>query len=570
MTAHGGMIKLILRGSFLGKFIYKVSGGKLLIHKEDHTDYVIPEKYISKQSLLASKDSSIEKEEEFIGTGSQDGISTTNDLESKYIIVTWDGEDDPENPNNWPLPIRIYVSFITGVMSTFTYIASANYTPGLKQLQDEFGIDHTKATLPLSLFVIGYGIGPMIFSPLSEYKSIGRVRIFIITLAIFSILQIPTALAKNITSLTILRFIAGIFSSPPLAMGGGVFVDMYSLPYMPVGLALWGIGAYLGVSLGPVVGAALQVGTNDWRWSFWFLLIVSGALLFLYLTFVPETYHPMILNEKAERLRRLTGNPNIIIQEDLNSNHQSISGSLKEILWRPIEIGIFEPVIMLINIYISVMYAIMYLWFEAFPYYYGEVREFSIMGSGLTYLSIVIGTLCGALIYICLTFKQYTYPLLRKETVHPEAFLPIAILGSILLPLGIFIFGWSATTTNHWFGSLIGGAIYGASGIIMFQTLLNYVGMSFFRFVASAFASNAFMRSVVGGCFPLFGRALFKNLSTKKFPVAWGSTILGVITFLLISVPVLFYFNGPKLRATSKYAGTGDEEVDKQFKNDGH
>ncbi|CCH45765.1 Benomyl/methotrexate resistance protein [Wickerhamomyces ciferrii] len=559
-----GMIKFILRAGFLGKLINKASSGKFLIHKEDEKDYVIPEKYLLNQDEYESND----KEEEFIGTGSPNSTSTTTyDLDSKYIIVTWDGEDDPENPNNWPLPIRIYVSFITGVMSTFTYIASANYTPGMKQLQEEFKIDQTKATLPLSLFVIGYGIGPMIFSPLSEHKSIGRVKIFIVTLFIFAILQIPTALAKNITSLTILRFISGIFSSPSLAMGGGVFVDMYSLPYMPVGIALWGIGAYLGVSLGPVVGAALQVGTNDWRWSFWFLLIVSAALFVIYLTFIPETYHPMILNEKAERLRRLTGNPNIVVQQDIDSKNQTVSESIREILWRPIEIGIFEPVILLINIYISILYAIMYLWFEAFPYYYGEIRGFGTMTTGLTYLSIVTGTLIGVGIYIFVTFRQYTNPMLRDEPIYPEVFIPISIFGSILLPVGIFIFGWSATSTNHWFGSLIGGALYGASGLIMFQTLLNYIGMSFFRFVASAFASNAFMRSVVGGCFPLFGRAFFKNLSTKKFPVAWGSTILGVLTLLLISVPVLFYINGPKLRATSKYSGTGEKIVDEELES---
>ncbi|CCH45767.1 putative membrane protein [Wickerhamomyces ciferrii] len=337
---------------------------------------------------------------------------------------------------------------------------------------------------------------------------------------------------------------------------------------MPVGLALWGVGAYSGTSLGPVIGAVLQVETNDWRWNFWLLAIFTGVCSIIYLLFMPETYHPMILNEKAERLRRLTGNPNLIIEQDLNQNNQqSISAKLKEMFLRPFEIGLLEPIVLLINIYISILYAIMYHWLEAFPYYYGEVRGLSTMGSALTYMTIVIGTLCGVSIYICLTFKQYTNPMIRKEVVHPEAFLPIAIFGSTLLPMALFVFGWSATTTNHWFGSLIGGCLYGASGIIMFQTLLNYVGMSFYKYVASAFASNAFMRSIFGGCFPLFGRALFKNLSTQKFPVAWGSTILGIIAIFLISAPVLFYFNGPKLRATSKYAGTGDEEVDKQFKS---
>ncbi|ODQ62275.1 hypothetical protein WICANDRAFT_82349 [Wickerhamomyces anomalus NRRL Y-366-8] len=536
--------KILIRGSLLGRFIYRVSSRKYLGYKEESKDYVIPEKYLEpyqKPEIDSSDESTLTLDK------------------SKFIIVDWDGDDDPDHPNNWPIWIRIFVGLFISTLSAFVYMASAVYLPAIEELQDEFHIGHVVATLPLSLFVIAYGLGPLIFSPLSEHPSIGRNSLYVITLVIFAILQIPTALAKDIASFCVLRFIGGIFASPALATGAATFADMYSLPYMPVGLALWGIGSFSGVSLGPLIGSALEVSTHGWRWSFWFMLILSSFLALAFATIIPETYHQTILAGKAERLRRITGNPHIVLESDLHTHDKSPSEVLTEILWRSVEIGLREPVVVMINLYIALLYAVMYLWFEGFPIYFAETKHFSTMATGVAYVSIIVGVALGAFLYIFLIFQDYTKPMLRKEKVHPEAFMRASIIGSIILPIGLFIFGWSATRDHHWIGAIIGAAIYGFAGIMMFQTLLNYIGMSFHRYVASAFASNAFLRSVVAGCFPLFGRAMFKNLSTSQFPVAWGSTILGIITIMMISVPVLFYLKGPKLRASSKYSGTGRE-----------
>lgn len=539
---------ILVRGSLLGRLIYKASSRKLLNYKEESEDYVIPDKYIN--TAIPTDES--EK---------QDGEGSASSENKDYIIVDWDGEDDPDHPNNWPFGVRILVSFFMASLSSFVYLSSAIYLPAIEDLQKDFHIGHVVATLPLTLFVIAYGLGPLVFSPMSEHPSIGRNSIYVVTLVFFAILQIPTALVKNFAGLCILRFLSGLFASPVLATGGASFADMYSLPYMPVGLALWGIGSFSGVSFGPLIGSALEVATKGWRWSFWFLLIIASALALIFFTLIPETYQQTILARKAERLRHLTGNQYIVSEAELLSRDHTPREVAIEILWRPVEIGLFEPVVLMINVYISLLYAVMYLWFEGFPIYFLETKHFTIMESGVTYLSIIIGVALGAFIYIFLIFNQYSKPMLRNEKVHPEAFIPTAILGSIILAISMFVFGWSATKSHHWFGALVGATLYGVAGIMMFQTLLNYVGMSFYRYVASAFASNAFCRSIVAGCFPLFGRAMFKNLSTEEFPVAWGSTILGVICVIMIGVPVLFYLNGPRLRAKSKYAGTGKDDV---------
>lgn len=100
-------------------------------------------------------------------------------------------------------------------------------TASIPGVIDTFHVSQSTATLGLSLYVIGYGIGPIIFSPLSEIPSIGRRPIYIITLLIFVALQVPTLYANNIHTLLAMRFFAGFFGSPALATGGASIQDMY-------------------------------------------------------------------------------------------------------------------------------------------------------------------------------------------------------------------------------------------------------------------------------------------------------------------------------------------------------
>jgi len=92
---------------------------------------------------------------------------------------------------------------------------------------EHFHVSQTKATLGLSLYVIGYGIGPLLFSPISEIPAIGRNPVYIATLFVFVILQIPTIYAPNMSTLLAMRFWAGFVGSPALATGGASIQDMF-------------------------------------------------------------------------------------------------------------------------------------------------------------------------------------------------------------------------------------------------------------------------------------------------------------------------------------------------------
>ncbi|KAL6452939.1 MDR1 Multidrug resistance protein 1 [Candida maltosa Xu316] len=519
------------RDSFVGRTIYHLSQHKYFKHKEEEKDYVVPEKYLPDFKEVPT-------------------ITNAGDK----VMVTWDGDDDPENPLNWPFYQKAFFIFQISFLTTSVYMGSAVYTPGIEELMEELHVGRVVATLPLTLFVIGYGFGPMLFSPMSENAIFGRTSIYIITLALFVILQVPTALVKNIAGLCILRFLGGFFASPCLATGGASVADVVNFWNGPIGISVWSLGAVCGPSLGPFFGSILTVKAG-WRWTFWFMCILSGFALLMLSFSLPETFSKTLLRRKAQRLRALTGNTRIISEGELENSLMTTHELVVDTLWRPLEITFMEPVVLLIDIYIAMVYSILYLFFEVFPIYFVGVRGFTLVELGTTYFSVLVGVCVACAVYLPIIKRKFTDPILRKEEVFPEVFIPLAIVGGFLLTSGLFIFGWSATRTTHWIGPLFGAAVTASGAFLIFQTLFNYMGASFKPiYLASVFASNDVVRSTVASVFPLFGAPLFNNLATPNYPVGWGSSVLGFITLVMILIPILFYLNGTKLRARSKYA----------------
>lgn len=530
-----------VRDSFCGRVIYHFSSHKLFAYKEENPNYVIPDKY-----LATEQDTKVKRED-------SESTDTSSSVISDKIIVTWDGEDDKDNPKNWSLWLKGIFIIEVGFLTTAAYMASAMYSPGIEDIIEQFQTTTVIATLPLTMFVVGYGLAPMVLSPVSESASFGRNYIYIATLLVFCIFQIPISLTNDLPTLIVLRFFSGLFSSPALATGAASMGDITDLPYLPITIAIWGVCTIYGPSFGPFFGSILVV-KRDWHWTFWLTLMHGGIALVVLGWFLPEAYEPTLLLRKAKRLRKLTGNDNIVSPSELETAGLSAKQIAIETFWRPVEISFCEPIVLAINIYIALVYSIVYLWFESFPIVFREAHHFAMIPFGATFISICVGVTIGAVVYISYIYKNYTLKQLNNEKLEPEVFLPVMIFGAVLMPIGIFIFAWTSSPDLHWFGPLVGAAIYSSGSFIVFQTGFNYLGASFYRYLASVFAGNNLFRSTSAGCFPLFAKPLFNNLGSEKYPVGWGSSLLGFITVAMIAIPVTFYLKGPKLRARSKYS----------------
>jgi DHA1 family multidrug resistance protein-like MFS transporter len=129
------------------------------------------------------------------------------------ILVDFYTTDDPDNPQNWTLTRKGVATLQICLYTLAVYMGSAIYTPSIPGIEEAFGVSITVASLGLALYVLAYGIGPLLFSPISEIPVVGRNPPYMITMGIFVALCIAAPLVDNMAGLLVIRFLQGFFGS---------------------------------------------------------------------------------------------------------------------------------------------------------------------------------------------------------------------------------------------------------------------------------------------------------------------------------------------------------------------
>jgi len=482
------------------------------------------------------------------------GVRVDQEKGKDHHVVDWDGPDDPQNPRNWSRAKRFFVTFEICFLTFSVYIGSAIYTPGLMSVMADFGVAQVPATLGLTLYVAGYGLGPIIWSPMSEIPQIGRLWVYIGTLFIFCCFQLPTVYSVNFGMLLAFRFLTGFFGSPALATGGATIADMYRPQKQAYGLAVWGIGAVCGPVLGPLVGGfAVQSGGSGvlkgWKWTIWELLWLSSFCLIFLFFFLPETSSPNILYRRTKRLRKLTGNDKLTCEPEMKSAEMKPKDVIQMSLLKPITLNFQEPIVFLLNLYIALIYGLLYIWFESFPLVFVELYGFSLGLEGVAFLGILVGTLIAVVILFSWLHFYQEKQFDENGNIAPEKRLIPAMVGCWCVPICLFWFGWASRSDVHWIVPIIGTAFFGIAAFTLFNAVLPYLSDAYPDNVASVLAGNDLMRSAFGAGFPLFANAMYKRLG-----INWASSLLGFLGIAFIPIPFLLYKYGKQIRQKSKNA----------------
>ena len=464
------------------------------------------------------------------------------------ILVDWYTTDDPENPQNWFFGKKFVVLLQILLYTMGVYMGSAIYSPSIPGVMQRFGVEIGAASMGLSMYVLAYGIGPLLFSPLSEIPIIGRNPPYIVSYAIFVILCIPTSLADNFNTLIALRFLQGFFGSPCLATGGATLQDIYSLMQLPYVLSLWAFAATCGPALGPII-SGFSVTAMNWRWSMWEMLWMNGPIFLSLFFFLPETSSANILLRRAQRLRKLTGNPHLKAQSEIDQGNLSASAIATEALWRPFQLMLLDPSIAFTAVYTAIIYGIFYSFFEAFPLVYIDVYGFNLGEMGLTFLSVTIGVILSIAWYWWYIYARVNPGIIANGLGAPERRLIPTLFVTFFVPVGLLVFAWTSREDVHWIVSCIGIVITTIGIFLIIQCIFLYLPLSYPQYAASLFAGNDFTRSALAAGSIHFSYPMFHNLGVDK-----GITLLAGLTIGCSAGIYALYFFGERLRAKSRFA----------------
>ncbi|KAI6822746.1 MFS general substrate transporter [Hortaea werneckii] len=506
-------------------------------------------------------------EEEAQSRGQDKRVADGDDPE-KQFEVKFD-EDDVMNPKNKSTPRKWLVVVIIAFSSLCVTCASALYTSTYQQLEPEFGVSREVATVGLTTFVCGLGLGPMFLSPLSEFY--GRRIIYLCAFGMYFVWLIPCAVAQNIQTMLIVRFFDGLAGSAFLSVAGGTVGDMFTKDKLSAPMVVYTASPFVGPQVGPVVGGFINQFA-DWRWSFWVLLIWAGVMWTLIFFFVPETYAPVLLRRKAVLLRNETGDDRW--QAPIERLQRSVA---KTVLWsciRPSQLLFFEQMCLNLCLLSAILLGIIYLFFGAFALIFENNHGFNQWQTGLTFLGIFVGMVIGV---NCdpLWRRNYTRLVSNNGGVsEPEYRLPPTILGAMIVPISLFGFAWTTYPWVHWIAPIIFSGLFGLGNIFCFSGIFVSAASSLTRwqqdatpvpeltlqrktflvecyplYAASALAANSFARSSFAAAFPLFGVQMYNTLGYQ-----WASSLLAFIALAMTPFPILFFQYGKRLRGNSRFA----------------
>ncbi|KAF4993930.1 hypothetical protein FDECE_13281 [Fusarium decemcellulare] len=455
-------------------------------------------------------------------------------------VVDWDGPDDPENPMNWPDKKKWLNIVLISVLTLVTPLGSSMFAPGIPRIMVEFNeTSPLIATFVVSVYVLGFAFGPLVVAPLSEVY--GRAVLYNWGNVFFVLFTVGTALSQNMAMMMAFRFLMGFAGSVPITIGSGSIADIMPIESRGKAMSVWALGPLLGPCIGPLAGGYL-IQAAGWRWVYWLVTIIGGVFIPGSFLFIKETYAPVVLEQKARRLRKETGNPNLRPKED---GGDSLSTKVKLAIVRPLKLLFITPIVGLMALYMAVAYGILYLLIATFSFVYKDEYGFDEGESGLTFLPAGIGMMIGVLTFGALSDvivkRRQRQGLEHKPEVRlsPKLALPCGIV----LPIGLFLYGWTAEYGIHFIVPMLGVAIFSCGLMGVMMCVQNYLLDTYPRYAASVTAALAVLRSLAAALLPLGGLDMYNALG-----LGWGNSLLAFICVIMVPIPVVFYKFGERLR----------------------
>ncbi|KAI7227593.1 hypothetical protein KC330_g8336 [Hortaea werneckii] len=458
----------------------------------------------------------------------------------------WSGPEDPGNPRNFPLWKRVYSTFAVSFLAFVTTFAASIYSPGSAEVQREFDVSQEVAVLPLCLYNAGLAAGPIIGAPLSE--TAGRKVVTLATPPLFALFTLGAGFSQNAASLIVCRFFAGVFAAPAVGNASATITDYTAGRYRAISMAFYYSIPTFGAMLGPLVGGFAAQG-KGWRWTQWTTIFFIVAF-YIPTLFTTETYKKAVLRKRARQLG-IEGPP-----RPTRSLAQSIHHFATNLLFRPINMLLTEPIVTLVCLYNGFLFGLLYTFVVASPWVYEHYYDFGPAAQNLSFLGLILGTGLAPIPLIAIDhfiyqprWKSYRASNSGDERFPPEHRLYPALFASFALPAFLFAFAWSAEERVHWIVPIIFQFCVNLSSLLIYAPANLYMMDSYGPLYGASAASAAMLsRYTLSTVFPLFSLQMFRALG-----VGWATSLLAFCTLAMAPIPWLFWRCGERLRSKGKF-----------------
>ncbi|KFY45453.1 hypothetical protein V494_00949 [Pseudogymnoascus sp. VKM F-4513 (FW-928)] len=441
------------------------------------------------------------------------------------------------------------VIFIVQVSMNFN---TSLYSNAIGGIGEEFGVSDQAARAGAAIFLITYAFGCELWAPWSE--ELGRKPIIQASLFLVNIFQLPVALAPNFATVLVGRALGGL-STAGGSVTLGMIADMYEADKQQHAVAFIVFSSVGGSVLGPVVGGFVEQYCA-WRWNIWIQLIFGVAVQILHLFTVPETRTTVMMNKIAKKRRKNGGDPNVYGPTELVPIRERFSAREILVTWiRPFKMFLTEPIVLTLSLLSGFSDALIFMFVQSYGLVYKQ-WNFNTYEIGLAFIPLIIGYFIAWASFIPVINRNIKE---RKEKPDDEKAQYESRLWWLLytapcLPIGLIIFGWTATGPPlHWMGTAVGAAIVGIANYSIYMATIDYMICAYGPYSASATGGNGWSRDFLAGVLTIPATPFFQNIGGKNhFPYAF--TILFCISFLLVAAVYVIYYKGPVLRKRSPFA----------------
>ncbi|KAI9371969.1 major facilitator superfamily domain-containing protein [Aspergillus egyptiacus] len=432
------------------------------------------------------------------------------------------------SPFLWSKSRKAAITMISCGVTAMSAYAAGEYTPPSDELTAKWNVSRVVYNLGITLFCLGFGIAPMILAPFSEIN--GRRPIFVSSGVVFTVCLIGCGATNSFAGLLIARFFLGIGGSTFSTMVGGVISDIYHAEDRNSPMSYFSGSVLFGTGLGPLITGFIQQRAS-WRWIYYSQAIAAAGFLLILFFFLKETRGSVLLSRKAKALNRYYG----ALEEagyygvvfDSNScaekqrvrrirwkvksdeERESIGKMISISCYRPFHLLFTEPVVFFFSLWVAFSWAILYLKFSAVPLVFSTNHGFNVEQNGAVFSAVSVASIIGTAVSV---YQENFAARLGKMPSTPEGRLYFTCVESILMPAGLFWFGWASDSSIPWIVPTIAIGCSTIGILSIYLATFNYLADTYHRYASSAIAAQSFCRNVLGGVFPLVTNAMFTNL----------------------------------------------------------